>query len=144
MDVQLHPMAFAAWVGLLVTMINLIPIGQLDGGHIAQALLGPRHEALSRRLHVAMPIIGGVAGTMLFITALAAGRTGLDALVYASRGVMPWMVWAAMLWWMRRGSDRYHPPTSEVPLDRRRQMVAVGLLLLFIAIFTPVPFRSPL
>ncbi len=144
MDVQLHPMAFAAWVGLLVTMINLIPIGQLDGGHIAQALLGPRHEALSRRLHIAMPIIGCLAGTMLFATALAAGHSSLNALLYASRGVMPWMVWATMLWWMRRGSDGYHPPTSDVPLDRRRQWVALGLLLLFIVIFTPVPFRSPL
>src|SRR5262249_48648354 len=46
-DVQLHPMAMAAWVGLLVTMINLMPIGQLDGGHVARAALGERHEAWS-------------------------------------------------------------------------------------------------
>ena len=57
-DVQLHPMAFAGWVGLLVTMINLMPIGQLDGGHIARAALGQRHEALSARLHVALLAIG--------------------------------------------------------------------------------------
>ena len=43
-DVQLHPMAFAGWVGLLITMINLMPIGQLDGGHVARAALGQSHE----------------------------------------------------------------------------------------------------
>ena len=143
-DVQLHPMAFAAWVGLLVTMINLIPIGQLDGGHIAQALLGQRHEALSRRLHIAMPLIGVFCAVMLAATAVAADYTIADAALYGARGVLPWMVWATMLWWMRRGSDGYHPPTAEVPLDRSRQWLALGLLVLFIIIFTPVPFRAPL
>ena len=57
-DVHLHPMALAAWVGLLVTMINLMPIGQLDGGHVARAALGDRHERLSARLHVALPLVG--------------------------------------------------------------------------------------
>ena len=53
-DVQLHPMAFAAWVGILVTMINLIPIGQLDGGHVLRAWMGERHEQVSVRLHQAL------------------------------------------------------------------------------------------
>ncbi|HTM19708.1 MAG TPA: site-2 protease family protein, partial [Kofleriaceae bacterium] len=50
-DIDLNGMAFAAWVGLLVTMINLIPIGQLDGGHVARAYLGNRHERFSTVLH---------------------------------------------------------------------------------------------
>jgi membrane-associated protease RseP (regulator of RpoE activity) len=143
-DVQLHPMAFAAWVGMLVTMINLIPVGQLDGGHIAQALLGDRHEKLSRRLHIAMPVVGALSGIMLFATAVAAEHSVTESLFFASRGVLPWTLWAAMLWWMRRGAASYHPPTSSVPLDRKRQLAACGLLILFILIFTPVPFRSPL
>jgi membrane-associated protease RseP (regulator of RpoE activity) len=143
-DVQLHPMAFAAWVGLLVTMINLIPVGQLDGGHIARAVLGARHETMSKRLHVAMPIVGLVFGVMLFASAWFAGHRGWFAVGYALRGIMPWMVWAFMLWWMRRNADAYHPPTNNQPLDRPRQLAALALLVLFILIFTPVPFRSPL
>jgi membrane-associated protease RseP (regulator of RpoE activity) len=144
MDVQLHPMAFAAWVGLLVTMINLIPVGQLDGGHIARAVLGARHESFSKRLHLAMPIIGLAFGVLLLSSSVASGHSIVFSLLYAARGVMPWMVWALMLWWMRSRSEQYHPPTSNEPLDRRRQWMAVGMLILFISIFTPVPFRAPL
>src|SRR5260221_7426250 len=68
-DVNLHPMAMAAWVGLLVTMINLMPIGQLDGGHVARAALGQRHEVWSKRLHVILPVIGVASAAVMFIVA---------------------------------------------------------------------------
>jgi membrane-associated protease RseP (regulator of RpoE activity) len=143
-DVQLHPMAFAGWVGLLITMINLMPIGQLDGGHIARAALGQSHEAWSRRLHIALPILGAVTGTVMFVVARSAGRGTLDALAYAQSGLLPWLVWTLMLGWMRRQAGEYHPPVGDTPLDPRRQRYAVAMLVIFLLIATPVPFRPAL
>jgi len=144
-DVQLHPMAFAAWVGLLVTMINLLPIGQLDGGHVARAVLGDRHENLSRRLHVILPVIGFTMGGVMFVVALVfGGHDVLGAVSYASYGFLPWTIWAAMLYWMRRQAGEYHPPVGDVPLDRPRRVAAAAVFVVFLLIATPVPFRPVL
>lgn len=143
-DVQLHPMAFAAWVGLLVTMINLMPIGQLDGGHIARAALGDAHETWSARLHVALPILGVVVGGVMFAVAVDSGRDLWGAARYASYGVIPWTVWAVLLGWMRRRAGEYHPAVDGVPLDPARRRLALGMLILFLLIATPVPFRPVL
>jgi membrane-associated protease RseP (regulator of RpoE activity) len=143
-DVQLHPMAFAGWVGLLITMINLMPIGQLDGGHVARAALGQSHEKWSGRLHIALPVLGLTAGTVMFLLARRAGRGVTDALSYAQAGVLPWLVWTLMLGWMRRQAGEYHPPVGEAPLDPRRRRYALAMLVIFLLIATPVPFRSAL
>jgi membrane-associated protease RseP (regulator of RpoE activity) len=143
-DVQLHPMAFAAWVGLLVTMINLMPIGQLDGGHVARAALGDRHETLSARLHVALPIVGLVVASIMFALARDAGRDVVGALGYASYGAIPWTAWALLLGWMRRSAGEYHPAVDDEPLDPLRKRLAIGVLILFVLIATPVPFRPVL
>lgn len=143
-DVQLHPMALAGWVGLLVTMINLMPIGQLDGGHIAKAALGDSHEKWSERLHVALPLVGiAVSGAML-ASARAAGHDWGDSLSYASTGLAPWMVWTLLLGWMRRQAGEYHPAVGETPLDPRRKWLALAMLVIFVLIATPVPFRPVL
>jgi membrane-associated protease RseP (regulator of RpoE activity) len=143
-DVQLHPMAFAGWVGLLVTMINLMPIGQLDGGHIAKSALGEAHEKWSARLHVALPIIGFAVGTVMFVNALSVNREWWEALGYAGNGLTPWLVWTILLGWMRRSAGEYHPPVGETPLDPTRKKLALGMFVLFVLIATPVPFRPVL
>lgn len=143
-DVNLHPMAFAAWVGLLVTAINLMPIGQLDGGHVARAALGQRHETWSARLNVALPAVGLVLGAIMLVVALDAGEDLWGAIGYASHGVIPWCVWALLLWWMRGRAGAYHPAVSDAPLAPGRRRAAVAMLVLFVLIVTPVPLRPVL
>lgn len=143
-DVQLHPMAFAGWVGLLITMINLMPIGQLDGGHVARAALGQAHEKWSERLHAMLPIVGLTVGGAMFVLARRAGRDVSDALSYAQSGLLPWLVWTLMLGWMRRRAGEYHPPVGAAPLGPWRRRYAIAMLVIFLLIATPVPFRPAL
>lgn len=143
-DVQLHPMAMAAWVGLLITMINLMPIGQLDGGHIARAALGQTHEKWSARLHTALPVVGAVVGGAMFVAAKHHGYSTFAALDYAKAGAIPWLVWTLMLAILRGRAGEYHPAVEDVPLDRTRRWLAIGMLLVYLLIATPVPFRPVL
>jgi membrane-associated protease RseP (regulator of RpoE activity) len=140
-DVMLHPIAFAAWVGLLITMINLIPIGQLDGGHIACAYLGDRHERFSRRLHVLLGVVGvGVIG-VLSLDAYLAGVDVGKAINYAMAGA-PWLFWALLLVVLRRLSGGiYHPPVGDKPLSTKRRWLVFSMAVVFLLIFTPVPLR---
>jgi membrane-associated protease RseP (regulator of RpoE activity) len=142
-DVQLHPMAFAAWVGLLITMINLIPIGQLDGGHIASAWLGPRHERMSGWLHRLLLVVGAAVVAFLLAEGRSAGWTWEDSLTRAALAGMPWLVWAVLLLVMRRLSGGvYHPPVEGEPLSRGRRVLAAVMVIVFVLLFTPIPLRE--
>jgi membrane-associated protease RseP (regulator of RpoE activity) len=143
-DVFLHPVANAGYYGLLVTMINLLPIGQLDGGHVARAALGARHEGWSRRLHIALPVVGLAVAIWMFVVAWQAGRDWIGALDYAKYGLIPWLVWTALLLWMRHQAGEYHPDVAETPLPRSHRWRAIGMLVVFCLIVTPVPFRPTL
>ena len=122
-------------------MINLIPALQLDGGHVAYALLGDRYPRLSRFVRAAvLPLAFGVA-LWLGAPAFAAGRRG-DAL-WGEAGVpgMQWFIWWLLLSWMGRRSEQEHPPTDPGPLSPGRRAVAVVTLLLFVALFMPAWMR---
>lgn len=142
-DVQLHPVAFAAWVGLLITMINLIPVGQLDGGHIASGYMGGRHERFSTWLHRLLLLVAASALALLTLEARSAGWTWGASLARATFASMPWLVWAALLALLRRMSGgRYHPPVAgDSPTRGRRWLVAV-MAVVFVLLFTPVPLRQ--
>ncbi|MFN2195312.1 MAG: site-2 protease family protein [Anaerolineales bacterium] len=110
-DVFLHPMAWAGWAGLLVTALNLIPVGQLDGGHVSYVLLGNK-----ARLLVA-PIL-----------------VGLVLLGLAWSG---WWLWAFLLFFLGR---YYAEPLDQItPLDPKRKAVAILGLVIFFLVFIPVP-----
>ncbi|TPW18234.1 MAG: putative peptidase M50 [bacterium] len=113
-DIELHPIAFAGWAGLFVTSLNLIPVGQLDGGHVAYALLG-------RRAHLLAIVVA------LAFIALA---------IFVS---WSWVVLAAMVAFF----GLRHPPTGDdsTPIGTPRLVVGVALLLLFALTFTPRPFE---
>jgi membrane-associated protease RseP (regulator of RpoE activity) len=144
-DVQLHPIGFAAWVGLLITFINLIPVGQLDGGHVAAGYLGDRHERLSSRLHrLLLAAFAGVF-TWLLVDGTNHGLSLAEAAGYAVQGALPWLVWAVLLLVLKRASGgRYHPPARGAPLGHGRRRLVAFMALVFIAIFTPVPLRPVL
>ncbi len=118
---MLHPVGWAGWVGLLVTAINLVPLGQLDGGHVAYAVLGPRARLLSKLMVGALAVLGVffhmtwllVAGLILFIERKA--RTRLQ-----------------------------HPPVfdEDAPLGRKRSLMGALLMVVFILSFIPDPVQG--
>ncbi len=116
-SLNLHPIAFAAWFGLLATALNLFPIGQLDGGHISYAVLGRR--------------------STLMTLAMVAGLVGLT---WFSRS---WVVWTVITIAMLVAFGPRHPPTDDeaVPLNRGRLWLAVAALVIFVLCFTPTPIE---
>ncbi len=116
-SLNLHPMAFAAWFGLLATALNLFPIGQLDGGHISYATLGSR-------------------STLVTIVATAV----VILLTFRSPS---WIAWAVLMVIMMVTMGPRHPRTLDhhIPLDRTRIWVAVAALAMFILCFTPSPLE---
>ena len=138
-DVFLHPVAFAGWAGLFVTMINLLPYGQLDGGHVAYALLGPRQNRIGRWVRWAtLPVFA-----YNLISQLAPVlRRGFDrdAVSLAVSNSAFWLVWFGMLSLMARVSGPDHPPTDPgEALGPVRTVVAVLCLVLFVLLFMPSP-----
>jgi membrane-associated protease RseP (regulator of RpoE activity) len=113
--VIINPVGFAGWIGLLVTSLNLLPIGQLDGGHVVYALVGEKQKKISK---------------IVFVGLLALGIFGWEG----------WFVWALLLWIM----GFRHPPPIEwwVPLDWKRKVVGWITLAVFALTFTPVPFSG--
>ena len=145
LDVQLGPVAMAAWVGLLVTFINLLPIGQLDGGHIAFAYFGDRYQRASAWLHGGLLAVGIAVALFLGLQASAAGRAPGAAATYGAQSAMPWIVWAILLFIMRRLSGGvYHPPVGTERLPRRHRALFWIMVAVFVGIFMPVPMREAL
>jgi Zn-dependent protease len=140
-DIMLSPTAFAGWAGLLVTMLNLIPSLQLDGGHVAHALLGDRQERISVVVRRSIFAIG-IAVTLYFgITALGRGLDLTEWWAVTSVGLQ-WLVWAGLLHWMAGRSEREHPATDDEPLSPTRRWIARFTLALFVVLFMPAWLRT--
>jgi Peptidase family M50 len=96
MELVLSPVAFAAWAGMFVTMINLLPIGQLDGGHVAYALFGTRQDRFARIIHRAMLVFFFGSVGMYVLRDVRAGL-GLYRLGTHVGNSIFWLVWFEML-----------------------------------------------
>ena len=116
-DIMLHPIAFAGWIGLLVTMINLIPIGQLDGGHIAYALLGKKHDTFAKIMFVGLLIMGITVS-------------------------VNWLVWAVLIVILMRSVK--HPPilNEQDHLTKRDKLIGIICIIIFILCFIPAPLST--
>jgi hypothetical protein len=114
MDVMLHPVALAGWAGILITALNLIPAGQLDGGHVMYVLLGRKKAA---RL---LPFI------LVTIALLGMFWVG-------------WWLWVALIFFLGR---TYAEPLDQItPLDGNRRLMAILAIIVFVLVFTPVPLN---
>lgn len=111
-DVLLHPVAWAGWAGLLVTFLNLIPAGQLDGGHVLYALFG-------QHVRKVFPVI--------LVTILLLG------LFWSG-----WWLWAFIIYVL--GRSHAEPLDQITRLDARRKILAVVVLVVFLLVLTPVPY----
>lgn len=109
-DIYLHPVARAAWVGLLATSLNLLPIGQLDGGHIVYACFGERHRAISSAALAVMALLGFL--------------------------YWPWWIWAALLFFI--GRKHFHV-YDVAPLGAARRRAFHLVIVIFLLSFIPAP-----
>lgn len=136
-DVTLHPMAMAGWGGLLLTMINLLPWGQLDGGHIAFALFGEKQNRFAFWIRRALLIVF-LYNVAIFLVPKLLGHSQ-QRWVDAAGSCLFWLLWYGITGLMERFAGPDHPPFEPAPLDLGRRLVAVGCLVLFVLLFLPTP-----
>src|SRR4029453_14182082 len=116
MDVIVHPMALAGWVGLFVRALNLFPVGQLDGGRLAYPLFGGAHRYVSIGTFFALLALGAVAETLM------------------------WVVFAGLVFLLV--GFHHAPPLDDVtPITKERYAVGVFCLILLILLIPPVPVQ---
>ena len=113
-DYLIHPTAFAAWVGLLVTALNLLPVGQLDGGHVARALLGRKQKYLS------WVTVAALIGIGIFYVG--------------------WLLFAMLVLFL---GARHPPPLNDITgLDLKRKLVGIGAFVVLVVAFIPIPMTA--
>jgi membrane-associated protease RseP (regulator of RpoE activity) len=122
-----HPVVFAGWAGMFFTFLNLLPVGQLDGGHIVRAIVGQRQETVA--------------------AAVPGGLFALAGFLYLTQDAPPigFGVWTMWVFWglLATGLAYAGParPTIDEPLDQRRTLLGVLTFVLGLACFTPIPFQ---
>ena len=115
-EIYHFPLIFSGWIGLFVTALNLMPIGQLDGGHISYALLGKRARFVAITAFICLALLN----------------------FYSTN----WILWTILILLVVRLK---HPPTMNdgIGLDGGRKILAWSSYIMFIACFSPMPIYFP-
>jgi membrane-associated protease RseP (regulator of RpoE activity) len=126
-----HPIAIAGWAGLFVTALNLLPMGQLDGGHVIRSVFPKTYKKLYKTV---------------FRLLFAMGLSGILAQMYNQKWLIEitwpgWIFWAVLVYFMTK-LDHPGPLNDVTSLDRKRKMASIIILLIFLVSFTPVPVMS--
>jgi len=116
-----HPVVFGGWVGMLVTLLNMLPVGQLDGGHILRAMAGERQQRIAKLVPAAL---FGLAAYLLVIV------DGTDSVVI-------WAMWGVFAVGLSYAGPA--TPIEDSPLDRKRFVLGIVTFVLAVLCFTPVP-----
>jgi membrane-associated protease RseP (regulator of RpoE activity) len=121
-DVFIHPIAIAGWVGMFVTFLNLVPAGQLDGGHVLRAMIGRKAEFVSKSMPLILIAMGGV----------------IELVYQISNSI--WIFWGLIVLFF--SMQRHPEPIDDsTPLDSKRFVVGMLTFGLSILCFTPVPIK---
>ena len=129
-DVFMNQVTFAAWIGLLVTALNLLPVGQLDGGHTVYALFGDKAR-YANMATAALMLVLAIAGLpplqQVFPALLSVGYSG-------------WFIWLGLIFFV---IGPFHPPALDdvSRLDARRRWLGYLIIVIFLLTFVPVPMR---
>jgi membrane-associated protease RseP (regulator of RpoE activity) len=126
-----YPFLCVGWFGMLITAMNLIPIGQLDGGHISYSLFGKRYHTIAQVFLVFL-VLSGLSSLL--------PEVGIDF----QYGWFGWFFWAMILILMIRVFKMHRPPIEdESPLDATRTIVGWCCIIIFVGSFSLVPFTIP-
>ncbi|NTW52331.1 MAG: site-2 protease family protein [Chlorobiaceae bacterium] len=136
-----YPFLFTGWLACFVTALNLLPVGQLDGGHIVYAMFGQRrHEKIARMFLLFITLLGLPAfidGLLPLILPGSGVHVPAPVLQWSWTG---WVLWAFIL---SRFIGTKHPQAgSDLPLSGRRMIAGWLCIAIFILTFTPVPFGT--
>ena len=118
----MHPIVFAGWVGMFVTALNLIPAGQLDGGHVLRAMLGEKSKEISRMIPFILISLG-------FYVTYVLNRDGFI-----------WVLWGIFLSFFA-AAGHPKPVEDDIPLDKKRMILGIIAFILGLMSFTLVPFQ---
>jgi membrane-associated protease RseP (regulator of RpoE activity) len=130
-EIYHYPFLCVGWFGLFVTAMNLLPVGQLDGGHMIFAMFGKHHRKIARTFFFIILLIG-LLGLVPLIPQKYLPWSNIEI------GWTGWLFWCAILFFIIKLD---HPPVMDMsPLDTKRKIVGWLTIVIFIVSFSPIPF----